>query len=162
MKSKIYKYFLKPFPFHDSIKDNTLISISISAFLFLFLTIFHPFDLIRTISNTLFYSLISFCVLMLNFTFFPKIFPQFYNPLKWNIIRMLLLTLQLIFLIALVLWLTFDYSTFYQDTNGYSLFYFIYTTYAIALFPALFYVYVIERIYNKKHVFIAKNVMHNF
>lgn len=100
MISVIKKYFLKPFPFHSSIKDNTLISLAISVFIFCFLVVFQPFDFDKPATHALIYSGISLSILLLNLVVFPQIFTQFYDPLKWNIIRMFLFIVQLIFLTA--------------------------------------------------------------
>lgn len=159
MINKIYNYFLRPFPFHNSVKDNLIISFGISLFIFLFLIIFHPFDFDKTALHALAYGGISLFVLILNFIIFPRIFTFYYDPLKWNIIRMIILIIQLVLITSTTFWLIFDYSSFYQDENGYTLFYFIYTSFAIAFFPTIFYIYIIERIYYRKHLFIAENVM---
>ncbi len=162
MLKNIKYWLLKPYPFPSTLKRKIFISLGFGKFVFLFLIIFKPFHFNELESNKLYYAfiygLITMSIMLLNLIILPLIFKSFFNPNKWNIYKMLLFVLETIVIIGVINTVFSLQSNKIFIEKGYRFTFFIINTFLIGVFPLFIYVYIIERLSNKKHQTLAEKI----
>lgn len=132
------KFLSQPYPFENSFAKRTVVSIGISAFVFLFLFIFKPFELGTYPGSQLLlslgYGLVTFIVMTLFNVVTLFSFKNYFNETVWTTSKELFWMLLLISIIGIS-------NTLYTmilgigNFNFYSILYFEFYTLTIGFFP---------------------------
>lgn len=162
MIASIKKWFLRPYPFPTTYKSKFLISIGFGLFIFLFLLIFTPFNF-RDLKDevlyfALMYGIITTSILLLNLLLAPVIFTNIFNPNKWTIYKMIIYVLEIMLIISFANWFFSNLHGNFFAKKGNSFLFFITVTFLVGIFPLFIYVYITERVANKKYQNIADNI----
>jgi hypothetical protein len=162
MIKEIIRWFLKPYPFIQGVKNILLLIGGVSLFIFLFLLFFKPFNFDELQGNmvlyALDYALITLVAMSVIFFLLPLLFNDFFNPNTWVIYKMLLLILGIILTISLGNWLFTKMIVDPGRIVKHDLLFFLSATAMVGFFPSLLYIYITERIANKQHKNIAKSI----
>lgn len=158
------EYLNKPLPFIENKKHRLLTSLSFSAFIFVFLYVFQPFGMSNVVYNLPIFILGFFCitffVLMFSFFVLPFIFKKFFDFDKWTVKKNIVFILFQVLAISVLNWLY--NSSFSKDiTTKYSLFVFVFMTFAVGIFPTFILVFLVEKKLSKKNQNIAKDYTQN-
>lgn len=132
------KFLSQPYPFENSFGKRTVVSIGVSAFVFLFLFIFKPFELGTYPGSQLLlslgYGLVTFIVMTLFNVVMLFSFKNYFNETVWTTSKELFWMLILISIIGIS-------NTLYTmllgigNFNFYSILYFEFYTLTIGFFP---------------------------
>lgn len=156
------KWLLRPYPFPVTLKSKLLISLGFGKFVFLFLLLFKPFDFNQLEDQVLYYAfiygVITMGILMFNLFLLPLLFKEAFNPNTWSIYKMILFILEIVIFISLI------NTIFSRQTNHFfvdhkrSFLFFLKNVVLVSLFPNMVYIYLVERISNKKHQTVANSI----
>jgi hypothetical protein len=117
-----WNIFREPYPFDDSIKRAIISAIFFGTFIFVFLRFFEPFGLSNYQSDQktvklLGYGAITSFTLIVNYLFFTKLFPNWFNSKTWTVSKNIFYTTWMFFCIGFA---NLTYSVF-QDFLQFSL-----------------------------------------
>jgi len=162
MIKTIATWLLKPYPFPTTIKNTLFISLGFGAFVFLFLFLFSPFKFDSLEDRQLFFSLgygiITATILAIYFLTFPLIFKKASST--WTTYKMLLFAIGVLLLISIANTIfSREYGILDKQNNLFT--FFIGKTVLVGIFPILAYIYLVERIANKKHRVLAETISKN-
>ena len=142
------QWILAPFPFFESSKIKWIVSIVFGLFIFLFLLTFQPFGISEVYPNKLLYlagfGLITTLILIISLVVLPLILPQFFENLKWNVVKQILLLLINTLVIAGI---NYEYSHRFLSAihiQTPNLLNFIFITFSVALIPITFLVFIMS------------------
>jgi hypothetical protein len=141
---KALKILQESFPYYlNDDRKNTLLSLGVSLCVLVVMIVFHPGlrnppDLVMLITGVI------FVVLYINIVWFPRFFPEVFDPLSWTIGKYILFTIWQCFVIGIfasLLIYAFDYhpsgdlltilGTFYLSTLMYGSFSIVIATFVI-------------------------------
>lgn len=151
-------WLLKPYPFPTTTKSKIIISLVFGKFVFIFLILFKPFDFHIYKDKALYFAfifgLITMSVMLINLLSFPLLLKKVFNPTKWNVYKMLLFVTNIIILIGFANWFFSNrlISAYISISS------FLIYTVLVGLFPMLFYVYITEKIRDKKLKSVAESI----
>ncbi len=152
------KYLNKPFPFIEQTNHKIIASLLFSAFVYVFLIVFQPFN----ISNIQYYKpifilgffAITFFVLLFSLLLIPYFFGKYFNPDNWTIKKNLVFTSLIILIITVLNWL-YNSTVGENITTQFSLLYFIFITVSVGAFPVVLLNFLVEKYLNKRNQNIA-------
>ncbi len=162
---KIIKILNRPFPLFETNREKFILSVSLGIFIFLFLSVFQPFNL-HSIPEHKFlyfaaYGIIASLVLFFNVFVLMKIFNNFYNPENWLVWKHLVNILVIIVSISLSNYF-FSFASSIPLDDYYSLPTFIIRTTAVGFFPSIVIVIYLENKLRKKNVKISGEINKQF
>ncbi|MEL6944514.1 MAG: LytTR family transcriptional regulator DNA-binding domain-containing protein [Bacteroidota bacterium] len=152
----------RPYYFEENDRRRWRTVIFISLFVFLFLAIFQPFQLSTypkaKLPVFLSFGAITFFVCAVFAIALPKIFTKYYSAERWTTGKEIAYRLLMIAFIGFgntlyAVWMSFI-SRFWE-----ALLYFEIYTFAVALFPILFIVFITEKLENQKHELLSNTLM---
>ncbi|MEN0051109.1 MAG: LytTR family DNA-binding domain-containing protein [Bacteroidota bacterium] len=152
----------RPYYFEEDDKRRWRVVLMITLFVFFFLSVFQPFQL-STYSRAklpvfLSYAAITFVISAFFAVGLPKIFPKWFNAERWTTGK------EVIYLLTMILFIGFGntlYSAWMQFFRNFwsGLMYFEIYTFAVALFPILFIVFITEKLEHQKHESLSTALM---
>jgi DNA-binding LytR/AlgR family response regulator len=95
-----------PFPYYlNDDRKNTLLSLSVGAFVVFFLTVYKPqntYDIILTTPLKVLFGIVAAGVMFLNIVLIPKLPVAFLDPVHWTVKKYILHTLWICFMIGCI------------------------------------------------------------
>ena len=154
MKRRFLNWLSTPYYFNPSILFKLKTSISLGAFVFLFLYVFKPFSLTLLGDFLLEYTFVigvfTFVGTFLMLLVPPLLFPDYFNEDKWTVGKNILLIFVSIFFIGFVLWYCTGIYKEDKELKQISLPYFLFYTFLVGAIPVFFVVYLNERNLRRK------------
>ncbi|MEM8526885.1 MAG: LytTR family DNA-binding domain-containing protein [Bacteroidota bacterium] len=152
----------RPFYFEEDDRLRWRVVFLITLFVFFFLSVFQPFQLSTypkaKLPVFLSYAAITFVVSAFFAIFLPKVFPKWFNSERWTTGKEISYFLSMILFIGLGNTLYSAWMCFFRNF-WLGLFYFEIYTFAVALFPILFIVFITEKLENQKHESLSTALM---
>ena len=151
-----------PFPLVDKTMDKIIISLLFSAFVFIFLITFQPFDIDKiTFYKPLFvlgYSFITLLVVGGSLFLLPYFFKNYFDQQKWTIKKMFIFIIFQIVMISILNWIytvTVGEEIIVEQKN---LIEFLFITLAVGILPVSYFIIFTERFFTKKSAIVAKQI----
>jgi len=155
----ILKILNRPFPIIESSREKIQISLFFGVFIFLFLAIFQPFGLDKVEDNKPLYfagyGLITTFVVIFNGFITMNLFKDFFLPEKWKIWKSFIHNFIMIIPIAVLNWL-YATSIKIPIEMNYTLWEFIFITFAVGFFPSIFLVFYLEQKFRRKNLQLSE------
>jgi len=156
----------KPYPFHRSLKENSILLIFVSLFVVLFLWVFQPLkELIElTFLNTLGYGFITFVTSLTIVTILPLLAPNYHNNQTWNVGKEILRIVLIIISISVANYfysIPFVKESILKDFSINYLLKSITTTLSIGIIPIIIIILYNQNRLLKKHLFESSKINDN-
>jgi len=156
MIARLLNWLVSSYPYIYNSKLKFTIASAFGFFVFFFLYFFKPFEF-NTLSNDerLFYQLLygttTTLIILINYFIIPLIFPRFYKRNTWKVYKEILVTFEIFLVIAVLIWLLSQFSSFYKSDSPFTVQFFIIATFSIGIIPLIFYIFIEEKIYFRKN-----------
>lgn len=142
-----------PFPFLDKFQGKIVLSTFFGIFVYTFLLWFQPFGISNIVFQNNFYfagfGFITFLIVLISLIFYP-LTPSFDKD-NWNIKKMFIFNLTLIFIISISNWIYSTVVGSYLSLPPQSFMKFIYMTFSVGIFPNFLFLLLLERFLNSKN-----------
>lgn len=163
MVDKLLQWLNKPHPLISKTTPRLLFSFGIGLFVYIFLNIFNPFDFNsftkeENLYFKILYTSISIIVILTNFFILPLIFSHFFNAKTWKIYKEIFVNLEVYFIIAVLIWMLSDYSSFYNKKSNFDFLFFLKSVFYVGIIPSGFYIIIELLLYKSKKTAIQENL----
>ncbi|WMX17448.1 MULTISPECIES: LytTR family DNA-binding domain-containing protein [unclassified Aureispira] len=151
----------KPYPVLETFFQKEVLACSFGLFIYLFLTLFQPFNIQDIASQEsryiLGFGIVTTVFMSINYSFFPLLFPVWFHKESWTVGKALLFIIFNILCIAFGNYYYHIFSTG-NDLYIFDLSSFLFMTTMVGIFPVLFFLFTTELLLSKQLIKEANTI----